>query len=414
MKQQDMTQWANAGLSPSPEAMRDHLLIGLLQEGGAPIPEDYPQRLQEGGITFSGAWFGLAELHVVAVDAYAYIRGLGQTAYSEAHLVVNLLELYRKLFADRENIFVFKIQSELMCMVCGRNRESAEEILMDAAETMLDAAEHIDGLKLFASISNVYEHFEGIGWAKQEVREIFEYRILHVDVTPVLTCAVFDEAACDMGLRGDIRKEQQMVAHFKAGRYRDACDVFTSLFETEYLALASPVVLLKQKCAQLQQTLVDCCQGLLEEDVSLRIADFRREKRLLDATTYPEIRAQMEHFLGHLNDIILTARKESSAAWVMDVKTYIRSNFADPNLNVNSVADAFGKNPSYLSRSFLKLTGTSLLDYIHYYRIQEAKILIGRGETLAKVATAVGYSSVLTMSRAFKRYEGTTPGKLKT
>ena len=413
MKHKEMTQWANAGLSPSPEAMRDHLLIGLLQEG-APIPEDYPERLSDSGIVFQGNWFGLAELHVVAVDAYAYVCGLGQTAYSEAHLVVNLLELYRSLFAQNENIFVFKIQSELMCLACGESGEETREILWDAVETMLDGTEHIDGVRLFASVSDVYTGYSGIRSAKQDVREIFEYRILHVDVAPILGCEVFQRLNQTGEERTDIQKEQLLLQHFKGGKYRDACNIFTSLFEQEYLALANPLILLKHKCAQFQQALITCCQSLLEEDISGRVAAFHPEMRLLEATTYPEIRAQMEHFLGHLNDMILAARKESSAAWIMDVKDHIRSNYTDPDLNVNSVADAFGKNPSYLSRSFLKLTGTSILDYIHYYRIQEAKILIGRGETLAVTAAAVGYSSVLTMSRAFKRYEGTTPGKLKS
>ena len=282
---------------------------------------------------------------------------------------------------------------------------------MDAVETMLDGAEHIDGLRLFASVGNVYQGYSGIKYAKQEVRQIYEYRILHVDVTPIRTWDVFSLPPTTE--HSDLQKEQQLLVHFKAGRYRDACGIFTSLFEAEYLALANPAVLLKQKCAQFQKELVSCCQSLMEEDISQKVMEFQPEKRLLEATTYPELRAQMEHFLGHLNDMILSARKESSAAWIMDIKDYIRSNYADPDLNVNSVADAFGKNPSYLSRSFLKITGTSILDYIHYYRIQEAKILIGRGETLAAVAATVGYSSVLTMSRAFKRYEGTTPGKLK-
>ena len=96
-----------------------------------------------------------------------------------------------------------------------------------------------------------------------------------------------------------------------------------------------------------------------------------------------------------------------------DVRDYVRCHYSDPELNVNRVAAEFGRNPSYLSRSFLRATGTSVLDYIHRYRIQEAKILIGRGETIAEAAHAVGYSNVLTMSRAFKKYEGTTPGKLK-
>lgn len=409
----DTTQWANAGLSPSPAAMRDHLLTGLLQEG-APIPGDYPQLLEDSGIRFSGDWFALAELHVVAVDAYAYIRGLGQTAYSEAHLVVNLLELYRKLFEGSGNIFVFKIQSELMCLVCGTDREQTEQLLTDGVETMLDAADHMDGLRLFASASGAYPGFDGIRKAKEQVRQLGEYRILHVEVAPLLSYNAVESSGGSNGERMDIQKEQQLLGAFKTGHYREACGIFTSLFEAEYLALAQPMVLLKHKCAQFQQALVSCTQGILEEDITQRVQTFEPERRLLEATTYPELRAQMEHFLGYLNDMILAARKEHSGAWIMDVKDYIRTNYTDPELNVNSVADAFGKNPSYLSRSFLRLTGTSLLDYIHFYRIQEAKILIGRGETLANVATAVGYSSVLTMSRAFKRYEGITPGKLKS
>ena len=412
MKQNEMTQWANAGLNPSPEAIRDHLLIGLLQEG-APIPEDFPKLLSESGIVFTGSWFGLAQIHVVAVDAYAYIRGLGQTAYSEAHLVVNLLELYRELFARDRQVFVFKIQSELMCLVCGSSAEDTEAALMNAVETMLDAAEDIDGVRLFASVSDVCEHYSGIQSAKQEVRKISEYRILHVDASPVLRCSDLGAFRADSEERSDIVKERLLLQHFKAGRFRDACNVFASLFEQEYLALANPLILLKHKCAQFQHALITGCQEMLEETISDQMLSFNPEMRLLEATTYPEIRAQMEHLLGHLNDLLLSVRRESGTAWIIDVKDYIRSSYTDPDLNVNSVADTFGKNPSYLSRSFLKLTGTSILDYIHYYRIQEAKILIGRGETLATAAAAVGYSNVLTMSRAFKRYEGTTPGKLK-
>lgn len=413
MERNETTQWANAGLSPSPEAMRDHLLIGLLQEG-TPIPEDYPQRLREEGINFSGEYFGLVQLHVVAVDAYAYIRGLGQTAYSEAHLVVNLLELYRKLFVNEENIYVFKIQSEIMCLVCGKNPEETEILLQNAAETMLDAADHIDGLRLFASLSSVHKDFPGIGRANQQVRELAEYRTLHVDVTPLLRFEILNEISSEQVEREDIQKEQHLLQHFRSGHYREACEVFANLFEQEYLALANPLILLKHRCTQFQKDLAACCQGMLDEDLSPMLTGFAPQKRLLEATTYPEIRAQMEHFMGHLNDFVLAARKDSSAAWIMDIKNHIRANYSDPDLNVNALAEIFGKNPSYLSRSFLKLTGTSILDYIHYYRIQEAKILISRGETLAVTSAKVGYSSVLTMSRAFKRYEGTTPGKLKS
>ena len=63
--------------------------------------------------------------------------------------------------------------------------------------------------------------------------------------------------------------------------------------------------------------------------------------------------------------------------------------------DVNKLADVFGRNPSYLSRRFLRMTGQSILDYIHRYRIQEAKIRIGQGASLAAVAEQVGYSNAL-------------------
>lgn len=408
----ELTQWADAGLSPSPEAMRDHLLIGLLQEG-APIPPDYPQRLEASGICFPGNWFGLIELRVVAVDAYAYVQGLGHTAYSEAQLVVNISELLKENLAGQADVFLFKVQSEIMCIVCGQAKKNAEARLMEVAERLTALERRVEGIRLFAAVSSVQEGYAGLKAERQQVRQIFEYRALHLDVRPLLSWEVLNAPIAYPPLRRDIEKEQEVLSLFKSGHYRQASEVFGALFDREYLALANPLMLLKHKCAQYLDALIAVCREMADLDLAPQIEALRPEARLLEAETFPEIRAQMEHFFGQLNDLVLSCRKGGSAAWIMDVKNYIRGNYTDSDLNVNRVADEFGKNPSYLSRSFLRLTGTSILDYIHYYRIQEAKILIGRGVTLANAAAEVGYSNVLTMSRAFKKYEGTTPGKLR-
>lgn len=412
MRHTDLTQWADAGLAPSPEAMRDHLLIGLLQEG-APIPPDYPQRLESGGIHFQGTWFGLIELQVVAVDAYAYVQGLGHTAYSEAQLVVNISELLKENLSGQPDVFLFKVQSEIMCILCGADRQAVAARLTDTAQRLLQLEDRVDGIRLFAAASSVQEGYAGLKAEKQQVRQLFEYRALHLDTRPLLSWEVLSSPAAYPPARQDIAKEQEVLAQFKSGHYRQASAIFGALFDREYLALANPLILLKHKCAQYLDALIAVCREMVDHDLTGQIEALRPEARLLEATTFPEVRAQMEHCFGQLNDLVLSCRKDSSAAWIMDVKNYIRGNYTDPDLNVNRVADEFGKNPSYLSRSFLRLTGTSILDYIHYYRIQEAKILIGRGVTLATAAAAVGYSNVLTMSRAFKKYEGTTPGKLR-
>lgn len=413
MQTQDMTQWADAGLEPSAEAIRDHLLMGLLQDG-SPIPEDHIQRLSECGIQFNGNHFGLISLHVVAVDAYAYIQGLGHTSYSEAQLAVNLLELLREELRGRCDTFVFKAKSEVLCLICGSEPDSVAGVLHKTAEELVALEQRIAGIRLFAAVSGVREGFPGLRSSKQAVRQLQEYRVLHLSTQPILRESILSVPTVYPPQRSDIDKEQEILSLFKSGSFRQASEVFGSLFDQEYLALADPLILLKHKCSQYLSALISACESMVGHSLTDQVAALAPEQSLLEAVTYPEIRAQMEHIFGHLNDWVLSGRKSSSAEWIIDVKNYIRGSYNDPDLNVNRVADEFGKNPSYLSRSFLRLTGTSILDYIHFYRIQEAKILIGRGETLTAAAAQVGYTNVLTMSRAFKKYEGTTPGKFKS
>ncbi len=413
MLTKETTQWADAGLEPSPRAMRDHLLIGLLQEGTG-IPGDYSERLEASGIRFQGNWFGLIELQVVAVDAYACVRGLGQTSYSEAQLVVNICERMQSKMEGQEDVFLFKAQSEIMCIICGKNREETFKRQQEVSQELTGLEAQIDGIRLFAACSDVLKGYPGLGREKQQVRQIFEYRAIHLDARPILDISVLENIPEYPKQRVDIEKEQEILTLFKSGRYRQATELYDRLFELEYLTLANPLILLKHKCAQYLDAMILASREMSGKDLTEELAHLHPERRLMEANTYPEVRAQMEHTFGNLNDLVLSSRKTDSAQWISDVKNYIRGHYNDPDLNVNRVADEFHKNPSYLSRSFLRLTGTSILDYIHRYRIQEAKILIGRGENLVNAASAVGYSNVLTMSRAFKKYEGTTPGKLKS
>ena len=108
--------------------------------------------------------------------------------------------------------------------------------------------------------------------------------------------------------------------------------------------------------------------------------------------------------------IVRQQAREQEPAWVQRAVEYIDENFVDQNLNVTNVADAVGINPVYLSRMLKKYRNIRPLEYIHQKRIEQAKILLGQGVTVKDTLTKVGYSSALTMNRAFRRYENTTPG----
>lgn len=97
------------------------------------------------------------------------------------------------------------------------------------------------------------------------------------------------------------------------------------------------------------------------------------------------------------------------------ISGYIKENFMDPTLSVGKICEFFNISPSHLSRIFKEKTGLKTIDYIHLTRLSEAKILIKTTSlTLDEIAIKVGYAGYWTLIRAFRRYENTTPGSLRS
>lgn len=96
-------------------------------------------------------------------------------------------------------------------------------------------------------------------------------------------------------------------------------------------------------------------------------------------------------------------------AWVTPVHDYVCQNFKDPNLSVGSVSDAFHVTPTYCSKQFKERYGVRLFDFIQLQRLEAAKALLPTEKSLKDISVAVGFGCALTMTRAFKRYEGVAP-----
>lgn len=96
------------------------------------------------------------------------------------------------------------------------------------------------------------------------------------------------------------------------------------------------------------------------------------------------------------------------------IKEYIKSNYHDPDLNVNNVARKFNITSSYMSTIFKKNDQMGLKEYILSVRMEHAKSILSITDyTVDKVAVMVGYVNSRSFSRAFSKYVGISPGKYK-
>lgn len=94
-----------------------------------------------------------------------------------------------------------------------------------------------------------------------------------------------------------------------------------------------------------------------------------------------------------------------------EVQGYIQENYQDPALNASMLAEHLHMNLSTLSRRYKNAVGRGLLDEVHAVRLAAAKKLLDQGVSVRETAEQTGYVESRAMIRAFKRYEGITPGQ---
>lgn len=96
---------------------------------------------------------------------------------------------------------------------------------------------------------------------------------------------------------------------------------------------------------------------------------------------------------------------------IEQITQYIEDHYQDINLSAGAVAEHFHMSLPVLSNLFKQELNVGFLDYLHRYRIEHAKdLIIHTDHTIGDISAMVGYANSITMNRAFKRYEGVTPG----
>ena len=124
---------------------------------------------------------------------------------------------------------------------------------------------------------------------------------------------------------------------------------------------------------------------------------------------------ETEGDLTHMIDEIHQGNSDCRIDGAVQAITHIiETEYYQQQMSVGHIADRLGMPIDSVSRLFKKARGIGALEYIHMVRISEAKKrLLENEDSIADISLHVGYTSPEAFIRAFKRIEGTTPGKFR-
>lgn len=89
---------------------------------------------------------------------------------------------------------------------------------------------------------------------------------------------------------------------------------------------------------------------------------------------------------------------------------YIQQHYSNPDLNNDIIAEKVGVSSKYLSDIFRQEMGIQIHRYLNFVRIETAQNLALSGDlNITEIAHAVGYKSIHSFTKIFKKITGLTP-----
>lgn len=110
------------------------------------------------------------------------------------------------------------------------------------------------------------------------------------------------------------------------------------------------------------------------------------------------------------NNAITYSNKSYELSKLDKAFQYIEENY-QKQISLVDVAKAAGFSEYHFSRVFKKVTEKNFHSYLNEYRIKKAEKLLFDELTIAEVAYASGFNSIVTFNRTFKQIKGCSPSE---
>ncbi|MEK3879466.1 helix-turn-helix domain-containing protein [Paenibacillus sp. FSL M7-0420] len=196
------------------------------------------------------------------------------------------------------------------------------------------------------------------------------------------------------GLKGgDLAETEQTIR-----KWRALLGGFS--YENMYSAVLHLAVTLSQTLAEMNSRNVN--------PVSLNLQAINR--RILEKETLDEMETVLLEVVREVAEQRRSGREDKNRLLADTVKEIIDKHYADPDLNVQRIADMLKMSSVYLGQVFKAQEGKTVVDQINAARLASAKKYLEQEDfTVTEIMEKVGFGNESYFYRLFKRCYGTTP-----
>ncbi len=364
--------------------------------------------MEDNGISFAS---GLFAVLVVALKPQGRKRIAVEDSYYEA-----LAQRIQTIFSERQvRTFYFREADSAGFIINPKEMETdalyawIREVLKIIREEMPPEF----NLLLSAGCSDTVRTYLSLPLAYQQAQDVWEFNTSISQDEIVFFHEMECTGSCASYLY-PLESELALTSALKNGDIHEALTVIDGVRQLNYDAKATPCMV-RALYMSISGTILKSYSRMNSQIINphplASLNDLFTYKNTTEA--YEALKKAVEHICRlqeEMNHSSFSAQDRSIYNLTLE---YIAKNYHDKNLSVNSIADEFNVSLVYLSRLFSKYHTSCLSDYINYVRIQHAKEYLVMGKTAQTISDLVGFGSLRTFMRVFKKIEEITPGQFK-
>ena len=305
---------------------------------------------------------------------------------------------------------------QMVCLVnLLQDWPSFREELKSLLGEMMEVLETEFGVSITIGVSQVARGLTGLPVAYAEALECLWYNsFLELDSQVIFYGDLNNERMEMPMIRSDLTVlDKKLISKLQLGDAQGVKYVFHEIIDREFIQSRPTVKILRVRLGGVICQILDAIEEFKEQlgdDFYYRLDP---APQIVEAGTLSELTGNMDELFDAIARQRDAAVQEPKPQWVDRMQLYIEENYMDENLGLTEVSAAFGITPSYATRVFKQFTGRGIYETIQHVRLAAAKSLIRTDKTMKQIAQLVGYTSFLSMNRAFKKYEGTTPSRFR-
>ncbi len=228
-------------------------------------------------------------------------------------------------------------------------------------------------------------------------------------------CSIRDHILCYSAQMEDrksiyftARAEERIVGSVRSGDDQAVRDLLNLIFEENFenrTITRANLLKLNEKLTDLLISLETEGDGTPER--LIRVREIAGDPERFSAEDYRQ--AVTEAFVGQCSAVSQEKNFQKSKL-VNSIKEYILANWQNADLGLSMVGRIFQLSEGYVSTVFKEQTGVNFVSYVENVRMEHACELLRTTQmSVDEIGAAVGYNSVQSFRRAFKRVYNESP-----